>query len=94
MAEGHGEIGERHLELLRIAADVASTDPATVAQMYRAAQRMNLNTLGKRADRVEFLALVRDLEGAGCVEVRGAGLAASYGVLSVTEEGRRRLGAT
>jgi hypothetical protein len=61
--------------------------------MYRAAQRMNLNTVGKAADREAFLGLVRDLEGAGCVEVRGAGLAASYGVLCVTEEGLRQLGA-
>ena len=91
MAEKHGELGERHLELLRVVADLARNDPAAVAQMYRAAQRMNLNTVGKQADRVEFLALVRDLEGAGCVEARGAGLAASYGMLSVTKEGHRQL---
>ena len=91
MAEKYEEIGERHLELLRVAADLARNDPAAVAQMYRAAQRMNLNTVGKQADRVEFLALVRDLEGAGCVEARGAGLAASYGMLSVTKEGHRQL---
>ncbi len=91
MAEKYGEIGERHLELLRVVADLASNDPAAVAQMYRAAQRMNLNTVGKQADRVEFLALVRDLEGAGCVEARGAGLEASYGMLSVTKEGHRQL---
>ena len=93
MAEKHGEIGERHLELLRVAADLARNDPAAVAQMYTAAQRMNLNTVGKQADRVEFLALVRALEGAGWVEVRGMGLAASYGMLCVTEEGRRQLAA-
>ncbi len=93
MAEKHGEIGERHLELLRVTADLARNDPAAVAQMYTAAQRMNLNTVGKQADRVEFLALVRALEGAGWVEVRGMGLAASYGMLCVTEEGRRQLAA-
>jgi hypothetical protein len=93
VAERPGEIGERHLELLRIAADLASNDPAAVAQMYRAAQRMNLNTVGKQADREKFLALVRDLEGAGCVEVRGGGPAASFGMLCVTEEGHRQLGA-
>ncbi len=82
------------MELLRITADLASDNPAAVAQMYRAAQRMNLNTVGKQADRVEFLALVRDLEGAGCVEVRGADLGASFGMLSVTKEGHRRLQAT
>lgn len=93
MAEKHGEISERHLELLKIVADLASNDPAAVAQMYRAAQRMNLNTVGKKADREMFLALVRDLEGVGCVEVRGADLEASYGMLCVTEEGHRQLGA-
>ena len=92
--ERRGEIGERHLELLRITADLASNDPAAVAQMYRAAQRMNLNTVGKHADREEFLGLVRDLKGAGCVEVRETDLAASYGTLCVTEEGHRQLGAT
>jgi hypothetical protein len=91
VAEGRGEIGERHLELLRIAADLASNEPAAVAQMYRAAQRMNLNTVGKATDREEFLGLVGDLEGAGCVEVRQTDLATSYGVFSVTEEGHRKL---
>jgi len=94
VAEKHGELGERHLELLRIVADLARNDPAAVAQMYRAAQRMNLNTVGKQADRAEFLQLVRDLEGAGCVEARGADLAASFGMLSVTKEGYRQLEAT
>jgi len=82
------------LELLRITADLASDNPAVVAQMYRVAQRMNLNTVGKATDREAFLGLVRDLEGAGCVEVRGAGLAASYGTLCVTEEGHRQLEGT
>jgi hypothetical protein len=89
-----GEIGERHLHLLRVIADLARNDPAAVAQMYRVAQGMNLNTVGKQSDRVEFLGLVRDLEGAGCVEARGADLAASFGMLSVTKEGHRRLQAT
>jgi hypothetical protein len=88
VTQKHGEeIGERHLELLRVVADLARNDPAAVAQ------RMNLNTVGKRADRAVFLPLVRDLEGAGCVEARGAGLAASCGMLSVTEEGHRQLAA-
>jgi hypothetical protein len=94
VAEKRGEIGERHLELLRVVADLARNDPAAVAQMYRAAQRMNYNTVGKQADRAEFLTLVRDLEGAGCVEARGGGVEASYGMLSVTEEGHRQLEAT
>jgi hypothetical protein len=94
VVERRGEIGERHLELLWVIADLARNDPAAVAQMYRAAQRMNLNTVGKQADRLEFLGLVRDLEGAGCVEARGADLAASFGMLSVTEEGYRQLEAT
>jgi hypothetical protein len=94
VAEKYGEIGERHLELLGVVADLASNDPAAIVQMYRAAQRMNLNTVGKQADRAEFLALVRDLENAGCVEARGADLAASFGMLSVTKEGHRQLEAT
>jgi hypothetical protein len=92
--EKHGGIGERHLELLGVLADLVGNDPAAVAQMYAAAQRMNLNTVGKQADRAEFLGLVRDLEGAGCVEARGADLAASFGMLSVTKEGYRQLKAT
>jgi hypothetical protein len=91
VAEKYGEIGERQLELLTVVADLASNDPGAVAQKYRVAQRMNLNTVGKQADRVEFLALVRDLEGAGCVEIRGGGLAASYGMLCVTDEGNQQL---
>jgi hypothetical protein len=94
VAEKHGEIGGRHLELLRVTADLASNDPTAAAQMYTAAQRINLNTVGKKADRAGFLALVRALEGAGCVEVRGMGLAESYGMLCVTEEGHRQLKAT
>ncbi len=54
---------------------------------------MNLNTVGNHAEREEFLGLVRDLEGAGCVEVRETELATSYGVFSVTEEGHRQLAA-
>jgi hypothetical protein len=94
VAVKYGELGERHLELLRVTADLARNDPAAIAQMYRVAQRMNLNTVGKQAERLEFLALVRDLEGAGCVEVQGGGLAASYGMLCVTNEGHRQLEAT
>jgi hypothetical protein len=56
VAEEHGEISKRHLELLRVTADLASNDPTAVVQMYTAAQRMNLNTVGKQADRTEFLA--------------------------------------
>ncbi len=93
MTEKYGEIGERHLQLLRVLADLARNDSAAVAQMYRAAQRMNLNTVGKQADRVGFLALVRDLEGAGCVEARGSDLTESFGMLWVTEEGHRQLAA-
>jgi hypothetical protein len=91
VAEEYEELSERHLELLRVVADLAHNDPAAVAQMYRAAQRMNLNTVGKQADRAEFLALVRGLEGAGCVEVRGGGLEASFGMLCLTNEGHRQL---
>jgi hypothetical protein len=85
------EIGERHLELLRVLDELARSDPDGLADMDRAAQRMGLDTVGKESDRVEFKALANALEGAGYVEVQGSDLAASYGRLSVTEEGRNQL---
>ena len=80
------EIGERHLELLRVLSELANDDP-----MDRAAQRIGLDTVTREADREEFERLVSALEGAGCVQAQGTDLVASYGILSVTEEGRGRL---
>ena len=85
------EIGERHLELLRVLDELARSDPDDLADMDRAAQRMGLDTVGKESDRAEFEALANALEEAGYVKVQGSDLAASYGRLSVTEEGRNAL---
>ena len=84
-------VEEQHVELLRAIDEVAQRDAAGVATMYRAAEKVGLNTVCKQADREEFVRLARDLEDAGYVEVHGVtymGLRASY---SVTEEGRHRL---
>ena len=85
------EIGERHLELLGVLRELADDDPDGVAHMDKAAQRIGLDTVAREADREEFERLVSALEEAGYVQVQGTDLAASYGILSVTEEGRRRL---
>jgi DNA-binding MarR family transcriptional regulator len=85
------EIGERHLELLGVLSELANDDPDGVAHMDKAAQRIGLDTVAREADREEFERLVSALEEAGYVQVQGTDLAASYGILSVTEEGRRRL---
>lgn len=82
---------ERHLELLRAIDEEALRDAAGVATMYRAAEKVGLNTVCKQADRQEFVHLAHDLEEAGYLDVKGIhymGLRASY---AVTEEGRRRL---
>jgi hypothetical protein len=84
-------VGERHLELLEALEELASDSPDGVAHMHEAAQRIGLNSVGEEAAREEFVALARDLEEEGYVEVRGPDLAANYGTLSVTEEGRQLL---
>lgn len=83
--------GERHLELLEALEELAKEDPDGVAHMHEAAQRVGLDSVGEGAAREEFVTLVRDLEEAGYVEVRGTDLAANYGMLSVTEDGRHLL---
>jgi hypothetical protein len=85
------EIGERHMELLGVLNELAGGDPDGVAHMNKAAQRIGLDTVAREADREEFVRLVSALEEAGYVQTRGTDLAASYGMLSITEEGRRRL---
>lgn len=85
-------IGEEHLKLLGVLEDLGSNDPSGAAHFSKAAQRMGLDSVGKVADREHFERLVRALEEAGFVEVRGSDQAASYGQLSVTDEGRQRLG--
>jgi len=88
------EIGERHLELLRVLNELASNDPDGVAHMDKAAQRIDLNTVTSEADREEFGRLVSALEDAGYVQAQGTDLAVSYGMLSVTDEGRERVEGT
>ena len=85
------EIGERHMELLGVLNELAGGDPDGVAHMDKAAQRIGLDTVAMEADREEFERLVSALEGAGYVQAQGTDLAASYGILSVTEEGHGRL---
>ena len=85
------EIGERHLELLGVLSELANDDPDGVAHMDKAAQRIGLDTVAREADREEFGRLVGALEEAGYVQPQGTDLAVSYGMLSVTEEGQRRL---
>jgi len=85
------EVGERHLELLGVLDGLAKNDPDGVAHMDRAAQGMGLDTVTREADRQEFEQLVIVLEEAGYVQAQGTDLATSYGMLSVTEEGQRRL---
>jgi hypothetical protein len=91
MADEHGEVGERHLEFLRVLNELASDDPDGVAHMHEAAQKIGLDTVNEEAAREEFEVLTRDLEEAGYVEAQGTDLATSYGMLSVTEEGRHLL---
>ncbi len=82
---------EKHLRLLRAIDEVARHSPAKVSTMYQAAEKVDLDAVGKEADREEFMQLVEDLKEAGYVDVQGItyrGLRASY---SVTEEGHRRL---
>jgi DNA-binding MurR/RpiR family transcriptional regulator len=85
------KLEERHLRLLRAIDEVARHSPAGVSTMYQAAQKVGLDTVGKEADREEFVRLVDHLREAGYVDGQGItymGLRASY---SVTEEGHRRL---
>jgi hypothetical protein len=85
------QIGEGHLELLKVLNELAETDPDGVADMDKAAQMIGLDTVGKEVDRAEFEALANALGEAGYVEPRGSDLATSYGRLSVTDEGRKKL---
>jgi hypothetical protein len=85
------KVGERHLELLGAIEELANEDPDGIAHMHEAAQRVGLDSVGEEAAREEFMSLVRALEEAGYVEARGTDLAANYGMLSVTDEGRQLL---
>jgi DNA-binding MarR family transcriptional regulator len=84
-------IGERHLQLLRVLDKLGGDDPADAVFMHRAAQEIGLDTVGKEEHRREYTSLARDLEEAGYVEVQGTPGAANYGLLSITEEGQRKI---
>jgi hypothetical protein len=86
------EIGEQHLELLEVLDEIARSDPDGVVDMDKAAQRLGLDTVGREKDRQQFETLASVLDEADCVEAQGSNLARSYGRMSVTEEGRNKLG--
>jgi hypothetical protein len=85
------EIGGRHLELLEVLDEIASSDPDGVVDMDKAAQRLGLHTVGREKDREHFETLASVLDEADYVEAQGSDLARSYGRMSVTEEGRNKL---
>jgi hypothetical protein len=86
------EIGEQHLELLEVLDEIARSDPDGVVDMDKAAQRLGLDTVGREKDREQFETLASVLDEADYVEAQGSDLARSYGRMSVTEEGRNKLG--
>jgi hypothetical protein len=67
------EIGERPLQLLRVADELARNDPAGVVYVHQAAQRMGLGTVQYQKDREEFTELAHELEEAGYIERQGSG---------------------
>jgi hypothetical protein len=67
------EIGERALQLLQVAHEVASNDPAGAVYVHQAAQKMGLGTIQYEKDRVEFTELAGELEEAGYIERQGSG---------------------
>ncbi len=85
------EIGGRHLELLEVLDEIATSDPDGVVDMDKVAQRLGLNTVGREEDREQFEALVSVLDEADYVEAQGSDLARSCGRMSVMEEGRNKL---
>jgi hypothetical protein len=92
-------VGERHLRFLEVLDEVARGDAAGVASVYRCAQRLGLDFVGKEADRGQIVSLVRDLQEAGYAKTAGAARTVAaerlaLGGISVTEEGYRRLRAS
>ena len=66
-------IGERSLQLLRVAHELASNDPAGTVYVHQAAQKMGLGTVQYEKDRGEFTELAGELEEAGYIERQGSG---------------------
>ncbi len=67
------EIGEQSLQLLRVAHELASNDPAGAVYVHQAAQKMGLGTVQYEKDRGEFTELAGELEEAGYIKRQGSG---------------------
>lgn len=78
------------MQLLKVLAELARSDPTGAANMLTAAQKMGLDAVGKEPDREEVSAMTRDLEEAGYVELQGTDQASAPGNIAVTEEGYKR----
>ena len=96
---GESRVGERHTRFLKVLDEVARGDMAGVASVYRCAERLGLDFVGKEADREEIVGLVRDLQEAGYAQTAGGARTVSaerlaLGGISVTEDGRSQLQAS
>ena len=90
---GENGVEERHARFLKVLDELARSDMAGVASVYRCAERLGLDFVGKEADRGEIVGLVRDLQEAGYAETAGGARTVSaerlaLGGISVTEDGR------
>ena len=97
MAESR--VGERHTRFLKVLDEVARDDMTGVASVYRCAERLGLDFVGKGADREKIVGLVRDLQEAGYAQTAGGARTVSaerlaLGGISVTEDGRSQLQAS
>lgn len=89
MGREPSDISERHLRLLRQAYEEASHDISGIASIYRVAEKLGLDVVGREADREEYITLARELEEAGYLRKAGPEHTSSYGNLVVTKEGAR-----
>ncbi|MDP9457672.1 MAG: hypothetical protein M3Q60_18305 [Actinomycetota bacterium] len=96
---GESKVGERHMRFLEVLDEVALGDISGVASVYRCAERLGLDFVGKEADREEIVGLVRDLQEAGYAKI-AAGVREvnaerlALGGISLTEDGRSRIQAS
>jgi hypothetical protein len=84
------EIEERSLQLLRVAHELASNDPAGAVYVHQAAQQMRLGTIQYQKDREEFTKLAGELEEAGYIERQGRGNVFFYEEAGQQEKARQR----
>src|ERR671933_34668 len=68
------EIGEQSLQLLQVAYELATNDPAGVVYVHQAGQRMGLGTVQYQKDREQFTQWADELEEAGYIERQGKGI--------------------